>query len=293
MNGILLIDKPADWTSNDVVVKLKGVLHERRIGHSGTLDPMATGLLVVFVGRATRAVEFAEAHSKRYLASLRLGITTDTQDITGKVLETHPADLSQTELETALESFRGEIDQLPPMYSAIKVKGKKLYDIARKGGEAERKTRRITVSALELSGHDGEDWRLDISCSKGTYIRTLCHDIGAKLGCGGCMSALRRVRAGVFDVSEAHTLEEVISAAQQGRAETLLLPTDALFSDIRKYTASANQEQRIRVGASFSTELPDGEYRVYSQTGEFLALSKAEEGTLTTVKSFFEVSHDR
>ena len=289
MNGILLIDKPQDWTSNDVVIKLKGMLHERRIGHSGTLDPMATGLLVVFVGRATRAVEFAEAHAKRYVAGLRLGTVTDTQDISGTVLETHAADISREELEKVMSGFCGEIDQLPPMYSAIKVNGRKLYDIARKGGVVERRPRRITVSRLAVTGFDGCDWQLDISCSKGTYIRTLCHDIGAAAGCGGCMSALRRVQAGVFDVKDAHTLDEVQQAVNENRAEELILPVDALFSQYDLYVADGNRERKIRVGATVPADLPDGEYRVYSQSGEFLMLGCCEEGQLKTVKSFFEV----
>ena len=165
MNGILLIDKPSGWTSNDVVVKLKGMLHCRRVGHSGTLDPMATGLLVVFVGRATRAVQFAEAHSKRYVASLRLGLRTDTLDTTGTVLESCNANVAEEELLSVLPRFRGELAQLPPMYSAIKVNGRKLYDIARKGGEVERKPRNITVHSLELIGREGEDYILDVHCS--------------------------------------------------------------------------------------------------------------------------------
>ena len=173
MNGILLIDKPSDWTSSDVVAKLRGILHERRIGHSGTLDPMATGLLVVFVGRATRAVEFAESHSKRYRAGFRPGLVTDTQDITGNPIGGEARELDHGELEKALESFRGEIRQIPPMYSAIKVGGKKLYEIARRGGEVERKPRPVTISRLELLGREGEDYLLDVRCSKGTYIRTL------------------------------------------------------------------------------------------------------------------------
>ena len=157
MNGILLIDKQPDWTSNDVVAKLKGILHQRRIGHSGTLDPMATGLLVVFVGRATRAVEFAEGHDKRYIAGLRLGITTDTQDITGRVLEAKDVTVTREELEQALVGFRGEIQQIPPMYSAIKHKGQRLYDIARKGGEVERRPRSITIHDLRvIGGQEGD-----------------------------------------------------------------------------------------------------------------------------------------
>lgn len=289
MNGILLIDKPSDWTSNDVVMKLRGMLRERRTGHSGTLDPMATGLLVVFVGRATRAVEFAEAHSKRYCAALRLGLVTDTQDITGRVLEERPADISREELEAALAGFRGEIDQIPPMYSAIKINGRKLYDIARKGGEVERKSRRITVSDLVLTGRSGDDWLLDIQCSKGTYIRTLCHDIGAALGCGGCMSALRRTAAGAFSVTDAYSLDDVQRAADEGRAHELLLPVDALFPEYGSYTASGAQEKKIRTGAAARADIPDGCYRVYSNSGEFLMLGSAENGILKTVKSFFEV----
>ena len=192
MNGVLLVDKEQSWTSSDVVVKLKGILRQRRVGHAGTLDPMATGLLVVFAGRATRAVEFAERDSKRYLASLRLGTVTDTQDVWGTVLEKNAADVGRDELEAALKRFRGAQEQLPPMYSAVKVNGKKLCDVARRGGEVERRPRSIVIHELTLLGQSGEDWLLDVRCSKGTYIRTLCHDIGQALGCGGCMSALRR-----------------------------------------------------------------------------------------------------
>lgn len=289
MNGILLVDKPSGWTSNDVVMKLRGMLRERRIGHSGTLDPMATGLLVVFVGRATRAVEFAEADSKRYSARLHLGLVTDTQDITGTVLEEKQTIVSRQELEAMLGRFRGELEQIPPMYSAIKINGRKLYDIARKGGEVERKPRHITVSALELTGRDGDDWLLDIQCSKGTYIRTLCHDIGAALGCGGCMSALRRTAAGAFNVTDAYSLENVQRAVNEGWAEELLLPVDSLFSKYESYTASVAQEKKIRTGASTKADAADGLYRVYSRSGEFLMLGRTENGILKTVKSFFEV----
>ncbi|MBQ3010606.1 MAG: tRNA pseudouridine(55) synthase TruB, partial [Oscillospiraceae bacterium] len=198
MNGIILIDKPRDWTSHDVVGKLRRLLQERRIGHSGTLDPLATGLLVVFVGRATRAVEFAEADAKQYIAGLRLGVETDTQDITGTILKETECCVTQEELKAVLPRFMGEISQIPPMYSALKVNGQKLYDIARKGGEVERKPRQITIHSLELvdNSHLEEgDYCLDVTCSKGTYIRTLCHDIGEALGVGGTMSSLRRVRA--------------------------------------------------------------------------------------------------
>ena len=291
MNGILLIDKSAGWTSSDVVVKLKGVLHQRRIGHAGTLDPMATGLLTVFVGRATRAVEFAEAHDKRYTAHLRLGTVTDTQDITGAVLAQNEVHVTADELRAALAHFVGEQEQTPPMYSAIKLNGKKLYEIARAGGTAERKPRKIRIDALTLIGEDAGDPVLDVRCSKGTYIRALCDDIGAALGCGGCMSALRRTEAGEFTVDAAHTIDEVIAAANAGEAERLLLPIDTLFSAQSAWRADAAAERRIRCGNDVKAAgLADGEYRVYSaETGEFLMLGRAQSGVMKTIKSFFEV----
>lgn len=290
MNGILLIDKPRDWTSHDVVGKLRGILRERRIGHSGTLDPMATGLLVVFIGRATRAVEFAEAHEKEYHAGLRLGMVTDTQDVTGTVLEQCGCSVTREELETVLPRFRGEIQQIPPMYSAIKVQGKKLYEIARKGGEVERKPRPVTISKLEITGEEHGDYLLDVVCSKGTYIRTLCHDIGGALGVGGTMSALRRVRAGQFSLENAYTLEQVQHAADAGRAEELLLPVDALFSEYPAVVLTAKGEKRCRVGNDYPVpETAGGICRVYGGDGAFLALARAEQGIGKTIKSFYEV----
>ena len=291
MNGILLIDKPSGWTSSDVVAKLRGVLHEKRIGHAGTLDPMATGLLVLFVGRATRACSFAEADDKEYHAGLHLGLTTDTQDVTGRTLrESDASFVAEETLREALAGFEGEIGQIPPMYSAIKQNGKKLYEIARRGGEVERKPRPITVYRLALTGRDGEDWLLDIECSKGTYVRTLCHDIGESLGCGGCMSALRRVRAGAFPVQEAHTLPEVIAAAAEGRAEELLLPLDGLFAAHPALSVGEEAERRIRCGNDAALpDTPDGVWRVYGEDASFLALCRTEAGALKTIKSFFEV----
>lgn len=290
MNGILLIDKAEGWTSSDVVIKLKGVLRERRVGHSGTLDPMATGLLAVFVGRATRAVEFAEAHDKRYTAGLRLGVTTDTQDVTGSVLRSCQANVAEDELKAVLTRFTGELEQIPPMYSAIKINGQKLYDIARRGGEVERRPRHITVSGISVVGRSGNDFVLDISCSKGTYIRTLCNDIGDALGCGGCMSSLRRTAAGDFSVSQAYTIDEVVAAAAAGEAGKLLLPTDSMFAALPRCTAGAQDERRIKNGNEIKTPaLADGDYRVYSDSGEFLMLGRAENGRMRTLKSFFEV----
>lgn len=290
MNGILLVDKPQDWTSFDVAAKLKGLCHTRRIGHSGTLDPMATGLLVLFLGRATRAVPFAENHTKRYIASLRPGVVTDTQDITGHVLESRACSVSAGELEGALASFRGEIRQIPPMYSAIRMNGQRLYDIARRGGEVERKARPVTIHELRFLGQTEEgDFLLDVLCSKGTYVRTLCHDIGQTLGCGACLSSLRRTEVGSFCVAQAHTMEELIAAAEDGTIEKLLPGVDALFPGLDKINVTAEQERKIRCGNVVETEAGDGEALVYSAAGSLLMLGRAENGILYTIKSFFEV----
>lgn len=289
MNGIILIDKPQGWTSHDVVGKLRGILHERRIGHSGTLDPLATGLLVVFVGRATRAVEFAEADRKEYIAGLRLGISTDTQDITGRIINEGTDLPDEMELRKALERFKGELEQIPPMYSAVKVGGKKLYELARKGESIERKPRHITVFGLETAGREDNDYILNVVCSKGTYIRTLCHDIGTELGCGGCMSSLRRTKSGVFSVEDAYTITEVQEAADRGEADKLLLPADTLFAGYPELRADDASEKLLRNGCIVNASAPDGRFRVYSEKGEFLLLGDVKNGRMKTVKSFFEV----
>ena len=286
MNGIVIIDKPAGWTSQDVVSKLRGVLHTKRIGHGGTLDPMATGVLPVFVGRGTRAVEFFEHAEKTYEAELRFGITTDTEDITGEVLEEKQVNITREALETALDSFRGEIQQIPPMYSALKINGQKLCDLARKGREVERKPRTITIYALDLLEFDGNTAKLRVRCSKGTYIRTLCKDIGEKLGCGGCMASLRRVTAGAYTLSDAVPLGELVEAEDK---EKYLRPVDSMFTEHPAVTLTPNQEKRCRNGNQFSITLEDGTYRAYGQNGEFLMLAKVEDGVMSTIKSFFAV----
>ena len=288
MNGIIVIDKPSGWTSHDVVSKLRGLLRERRIGHGGTLDPMATGVLPVFVGRATRAVEFCESAEKEYLAGMRFGLTTDTQDLTGRVLTESGSSVTAGELEAVLPRFTGELEQLPPMYSAVKVGGKKLYELARRGMEAERKPRAVTIRTLELTGWDGKDALLRVVCSKGTYVRTLIHDIGEDLGCGAAMSSLRRTRAGSFTLSDARTLEEVEAASQSGTADLLLRPVDSLFAALPRLTVTEEGEKRIRNGVAFPYPGKDGTYRVYGPGG-FLMLGRLASGVLSTIKSFFEV----
>ena len=288
-NGIIIIDKPQDWTSMDVCAKLRGIFREKRVGHGGTLDPMATGVLPVFVGRATRAVEFASESEKEYLAEIKLGVVTNTQDTTGQVLETHPVSVTREEVEEALAPFRGNILQIPPMYSAIKRDGKKLYELARAGKEVDRPPRPVTIRALEVAEQTGPDaYTLRVRCSKGTYVRTLCHDIGAALGCGGCMSALRRTEAGGFTLKDAVTLEALQAAPEPA---ALLRPVDACFHGYDAVEIDRRALFRARNGNPFPCPdgVPDGVYRFYGPGGEFLLLGRCEAGTATTIKSFFEV----
>ena len=285
-NGIIIIDKPQDWTSMDVCAKLRGMLHEMRVGHAGTLDPMATGVLPMFVGQATKAVSFAEGGKKVYEAVLQLGKVTDTQDTTGETLEERAVTVTEDAVSAALPRFLGEIEQIPPMYSAIKINGQKLYDLARQGKEVARRPRRITVYDLALTEELGNDqYALRVVCSKGTYIRTLCHDLGRALGCGGCMAALRRTEASGFRIGEAVTLEDV-----QREGEALVRPIDSLFRDHPAYTIpSEEQERRCLCGNPLRAGLPDGLYRVYGRDGTFLALSEAKDGLLTSKRNFFSV----
>ena len=286
MDGIVIVDKPQDWTSQDVVSKLRGVLKTRRIGHGGTLDPMATGVLPVFVGRGTRGVEFFEHAEKTYEAVLRLGLSTDTEDITGTVLSEKEVNITEEQFLSVLENFRGEIQQIPPMYSAIKINGQKLCDLARKGREVERQKRTITIHKLECLDFHGNTAKLLVHCSKGTYIRTLCKDIGEALGCGGCMASLRRVTAGEYTIEQAVPLQTLIDSEDPAR---YLLPVDSMFKNYPAVTLTEKQEKCCRNGVAFTCNLSEGTYRVYGQNGEFLALSHMVEGKLTTIKSFWSV----
>ena len=290
MDGIVIIDKPQGWTSQDVTARLRRVFATRRIGHGGTLDPMATGVLPVFVGRGTRGVEFFEHAGKTYETVLRLGLTTDTEDITGTVLTQMPVQLTREDVEAVLPQFRGEIMQVPPMYSALKVNGQKLYDLARKGREVERQPRPITIHELTLLSMEADGIHLRVRCSKGTYIRTLCKYIGQALGCGGCMAQLRRTQAGEYDLARAVPLEKLLAESEQGQdVSGYLLPVDSMFAGFPALTLTPNQEKCVRNGAHFSTQQEPGTYRVYSGTGEFLALCKVEDGVMSTIKSFFAV----
>ena len=285
MNGIVIVDKPADWTSHDVVAKLRGVFKTKRIGHGGTLDPMATGVLPVFIGRATRAAQFCENAEKEYVAGLRLGVVTDTQDITGTVTEHCRCNVSAEELGAVIPRFLGAQKQVPPMYSAVKIDGRKLYELARRGVDIERPARDIFISDIELLGGEGNEFSLRIVCSKGTYIRTLCHDIGRELGCGGVMSSLRRTRAGAFTIGAAHTMDELLGADR----ERVLLPVDSIFAEYPSIEIALPDVRKCKNGASCRLDAQDGRYRVYGPDGEFLLLGEVTGGELKTVKSFFEV----
>ena len=286
MNGIVIVDKPQDWTSQDVTARLRRVFNTRRIGHGGTLDPMATGVLPVFAGRATRGVEFFEHAEKAYETVIRLGLTTDTEDTSGTVISEQDVNISEEEFLNILPKFRGKIQQIPPMYSAWKVTGQKLCDLARKGREVERQPREIEIFELECLDFSGNTARLRVRCSKGTYIRTLCKDIGEALGCGGCMAELRRVSAGEYTIAEAVPLQELLDTEEP---EKYLRSVDTMFRNHPAVTLTANQEKRCRCGNSFSVKLAEGTYRAYGQSGEFLMLAKVEDGVMSTVKSFFEV----
>ena len=285
MNGIVIVDKPQNWTSQDVTARLRRVFQTRRIGHGGTLDPMATGVLPVFVGRGTRGVEFFEHAEKTYETVLKLGITTDTEDIWGSVLTQSPVSVTEEQVEAVLSRFRGEIMQVPPMYSALKVNGQKLCDLARKGQQVQRQPRPITIHQLNLLERGEDTLRLQVRCSKGTYIRTLCKDIGEALGCGGCMQQLRRTSAGEYTIEEAVPLEALLESENP---EQFLRPVDSMFRSYPSLKLTANQEKRCRNGNPFSLSVPDGTYRAYSESGEFLMLGKVESGIMSTIKSFFE-----
>ena len=308
MNGILVIDKPAEWTSHDVIAKLRGVLKQKRIGHGGTLDPMATGVLPVFIGRATRAAEFCENADKEYIAQLLLGVVTDTQDITGNVLSKNEVTVTIDDLIAILPQFTGAVKQVPPMYSAIKKDGQKLYELARRGIEIERNARDIFISGLSVTQGDNpcggsgssvssyfswvdSSYTLSITCSKGTYIRTLCHDIGAALGCGGTLSSLRRTRAGAYAIDMAHTLDEVIEASLSDTVNSLLLPVDSIFPDYPSIFLDYPEVKKAKNGSECRTRdrTSDGKYKVYDPTGDFLLLGEVKNNRVKTIKSFFEV----
>ena len=292
MQGILIVDKPTDWTSFDVIAKLRGILGTRKLGHSGTLDPMATGVLPVFCGGASKAVDLQLDHTKAYRAVLKLGARTDTGDVTGTVLETAPVTAGEKELLEVLPQFVGSQMQTPPMYSAVKINGQPLYKMARQGIEVERKARPIEIFSLEYGGSPAEnEYELTVRCSKGTYIRVLLEEIAAAMGQKGTMSALRRVAAGVYTEADAHTLEEVQAAKNEGPAalEALMLPVESVFGSLPLLTVAPKVEQHLYNGCPTSRyPAADGRYRVRNEAGQFLGLANIVGGVLKVEKLFVE-----
>jgi len=268
--GILIIDKPGDFTSFDVIAKLRGMLGTRKIGHTGTLDPMVTGVLPILVGRAVKAADMLSIQKKRYTAKLRLGITTDTQDIGGEVIEQREVTATQKEIHAAILAMQGESMQMPPMYSAVKVDGKRLYSLAREGVEVERSPRPITIEEISIPESDNErnEYVIDVLCSKGTYIRTLCHDIGEKLGCGAVMTQLRRTISAGFTLDSAITLEEAQRLTDAGELRRRILPVETLFADLPEIKLSDRRESLFLSGAPVTAEgAPQGKAAVFGPQG--------------------------
>ena len=291
-NGILPVDKPAGWTSFDVLAKLRGALGTRKLGHAGTLDPMATGVLAVFIGRATAAADRQPDHDKTYEATLRLGLRTDTGDVTGTVLESAPVTAGEAELRAVLPRFTGPQMQLPPMYSAVKVNGQPLYKAARKGQTVERTPRPITVYSIEYLGSPAPgDHTLRVACSKGTYIRVLAEDIGRALGVPATLAALRRTRAGVSDLSQCHTLRNILEAAARGALETngWVLPVEHVFAPLPALQVNDGVRAHLFNGCPTSRfAAAEGRYRVYDAQNTFLGLAVVEGGVLRVEKLFCE-----
>ncbi|MBR5121087.1 MAG: tRNA pseudouridine(55) synthase TruB [Oscillospiraceae bacterium] len=288
-SGVLLVNKPKDFTSFDVIAVLRGVLHEKRLGHTGTLDPMATGVLPVLVGKATKACDILPDNKKGYIAGFKLGIATDTQDITGKVLKKSEILPTKEAFEGACQKLLGKTMQLPPMFSAVKVNGQKLYDLARQGIEVEREPREIEVFSIKLLSFDkalGEG-SVEIYCSKGTYIRTIIHDIGEDLGCFGCMTSLVRVFSQGFELEKCQTLDEIKADTE---IESKILPIDTLFAEYPSIQLSEKQEKMYKNGIKLSAEkvqgaTEEGLYRLYGE--EFLGLCKVSDGEVTVYKNFW------
>ena len=292
MQGILIVDKPTDWTSFDVIAKLRGILGTRKLGHSGTLDPMATGVLPVFCGGASKAVDLQLDHTKAYRATLKLGARTDTGDVTGTVLETAPVTAGKKELLEVLPRFVGPRMQTPPMYSAVKINGQPLYKLARQGMEVERKARPIEILSIQYEGSPAEnEYTLTVKCSKGTYIRVLLEEIAEAMGQKGTMSALRRVAAGVYTEADAHSLEEIQAAKNAGpeALQALMLPVESVFTSLPLLVADERVEQHLYNGCPTSRyPAADGRYRVRNAAGQFLGLANITGGVLRVEKLFVE-----
>lgn len=288
LNGIICINKPQEFTSFDVIAKMRGIMRVKRLGHAGTLDPMATGVLPVFVGRATKACDILPDRDKVYTAGFKLGLISDTQDVFGNITEKRSAEgITEDMIRDTLEKFRGDIMQIPPMYSAVMINGQRLYDLARQGIVVEREPREVTIFSLELIAYNAAEksGTLEISCSKGTYIRTLINDIGESLGCGGIMTELVRTRACGFGLEDCVTLEDLQKLANEGvSAEKYLFPIEKVFGYLRPVRLNAHQERLYRGGVRLDIDKMKGafkcshddKYRVYGEDGTFIGTAAVD-----------------
>lgn len=284
MDGIINIYKPSKMTSHDVIYKVRRITGIKKVGHTGTLDPDATGVLPVCIGSGTKLADMLTVSDKRYTAVMRLGVVTDTQDLTGNVLRETSHNVTKADVESVLPDFTGDIKQIPPMFSAIKVNGKKLYELGRKGIEIEREPRHVTIYGIEILDFAGNDVKLDVKCSKGTYIRTLCHDIGAALGCGAAMASLVRTESAGFSINDSVTLEEL----EKKGAESYIIPVEEMF-DYKKVSVGGEMLRKVLNGNPVKKHgIIEGEmYRVYDDDGRFLCVSIGQNGLLKMVKCFF------
>ena len=294
MTGIILLDKPKDITSFGAVARVRRICSEKKCGHTGTLDPMATGVLTVMLGGATRFIELLPSHNKAYRASFRLGTTTDTLDITGKVLETREVNASAGDVREKIKDFVGEISQLPPMYSAVSVDGQRLYDLARQGIEVERKPRQVTIFSIDILSENKEtnEYEIHVECSSGTYIRTLISDLGEALGCGAVMTELRRTKANGFEIEKAVTLEELEEAVNNGRIEDVLIPVDKALEEYPVIKVSEAQAKRFRNGGELSLERLKyprmlGYFRIYDPAGNFIGIGEIGQKDCLEIKRVF------
>ena len=288
MNGVLNVYKEQGFTSHDVVAKLRGILKTKKIGHTGTLDPDAVGVLPVCIGKATKLCDLITDWGKTYEAVMLLGTTTDTLDISGKIVAQSEVNVSEVDVLKACNEFIGEYEQIPPMYSAIKQNGKKLYELARKGIEVERKSRKVTINSIDILEINGERVTIDVSCSKGTYIRTLCEDIGMKLHVGAYMNTLRRTKTGPFTIEESHTLKEIEILKNNGELEKIIIPDDRMFEEYPKIKLNPKQVKSVTNGVQMTYNGKEGQsYRVYDEKNNFLCISKITDGKLKLEKSFW------
>lgn len=296
IHGIINVYKEKGFTSHDVVAKLRGIVGQKKIGHTGTLDPDATGVLPVCLGKATKLCDLLTDKNKTYEAVLLLGKTTDTQDITGEVLEEKSTEaLTEEKVREAIEGFIGDYEQIPPMYSALKVNGKKLYELAREGKVIERKARPVKILDIQILEIDLPKVRMEVSCSKGTYIRTLCHDIGEKLGCGGCMESLIRTRVSTFRIEDAKTLDEIETLKQEGKLAELLVPIDTMFPFYPKITVKDDWKAFAKNGNPLDLKMlkeacgqdEETQVRLYDESGKFIAIYQWKEKKYHIVKMFF------